>query len=196
MFTGLIQSIGTIADVTSTEHRTALCVEHTLGDLDLGESIAIDGACLTVRTVSPGSFWVDTSEETLRCTTLGQLSRTSQVHLERSLRAGDRLGGHFVTGHVDGVGRIVGHKPVGECVEVAIEVPSELVRFISSKGCIAVDGTSLTVNRVVDARFDVMLIPFTLSATRLGEKEPGSTVNLEVDILARYVQRHLDLDPK
>ena len=157
--------------------------------LALGESISIDGACLSVVESLAGAFAVDATAETLARTTLGTLPLGRSVNLERALQVGDRLGGHMVTGHVDGVGSLVGRKTVGEAVAMTFSVPAELARFVAEKGSIAVAGVSLTVNAVRADAFEVMLIPITLRATTLGDLAPGEQVNLEVDLVARYVAR-------
>jgi riboflavin synthase len=196
MFTGLVTLTGTLA---AREPRgpgarltIALDVPFDDGPLVLGESIAIDGACLSVASiVGPAGtgFEVDASGETLDRTTLGRLEVGGRVHLERALRAGDRLGGHLVTGHVDGVGAMVERRPAGESTWMAFRLPAELARFVAEKGSITVEGVSLTVNRIEGDRFEVMLIPHTLEKTKLGALGAGSAVNLEVDLIARYVAR-------
>jgi len=157
--------------------------------LALGESIAVDGACLSVVSITGSGFEADASGETLARTTLGRLAPGERVHLERALRASDRLGGHFVTGHVDGVGTMIERRPAGDATWMAFRVPRELARFVAEKGSIAVDGVSLTVNLVEGDRFEVTLIPITLEKTKLGALEVGAAVNLEVDVVARYVAR-------
>jgi riboflavin synthase len=191
VFTGLIQAQGQVSQITRRSHGAELRIAASLGALELGESIAVDGVCLTVARFDATSFEVQASSETLARTTLGGLATRGSVHLERALRLSDRLGGHLVTGHVDGVGTVVRSEVRGDCREVVFEVPAALAPFIAEKGSIAVDGTSLTVNAVEARRFAVMLIPHTLGATHLGERMAGSRVNLEVDIVARYVARLL-----
>ncbi len=191
MFTGLVAVTGTLAARAPRGPGARLTIQARFDDgpLVLGESIAVDGACLSVDAFDAGGFEVDASSETLARTTLGRLDAGSHVHLERALRAGDRLGGHMVTGHVDGVGSLVERRPVGECIWMQFRVPSELARFVAEKGSIAVDGVSLTVNAVKGDRFEVTLIPQTLEKTKLGTLSPGQPVNLEVDLVARYVAR-------
>jgi riboflavin synthase len=174
--------------------RLSVRVRFDDGPLALGESIAVDGACLTVDNVTDDGFEVDASAETLARTTLGRLAPSSPVHLERALRVGSLLGGHLVTGHVDGVATVAERREVGEALAMAFVVPPELAPFVAEKGSVAVDGVSLTVNVVRRDRFDVMLIPHTLHKTKLGARSPGDLVNLEVDLVARYVARLLSFD--
>lgn len=164
--------------------------------LALGESISVDGCCLSVVELARGEFAVDATAETLARTTLGTLPVGKRVNLERAVRAGDRLGGHLVTGHVDAVGKLLERRQVGEAVAMRFSLPAELERFVAEKGSIAVGGVSLTVNActaragtTADASFDVMIIPITLRETTLGELAAGDPVNLEVDLVARYVAR-------
>jgi riboflavin synthase len=205
MFTGLVAIAGTLAavrhagDASATRDlgaRLEIRARFEDGPLALGESIAVNGACLTVDAIAPdgGGFEVDASAETLARTTLGALEVGSPVHLERALRAADRLGGHIVTGHVDGVGTLAERRAVGDAVWMAFRVPSELAKFIAEKGSIAVDGVSLTVNAVEGDRFEVTIIPHTLEKTTFGAIAPGQRVNLEVDVIARYVARFLSAD--
>ena len=198
MFTGIIQSIGSIRSVTSsgtivggsTEAGVRLNVH--AGNLDctdvvIGDSISVSGACLTVVARSAVDLQFDVSMETLRCT--HGLAVPGDVNLEKALRFGDRLGGHLVSGHVDGVGVVVAFRPEGESYRLEIEAPKDLARFIAVKGSITVDGVSLTVNAVDAARFTVNLIPHTLAVTTLGRIVDGQRANLEVDLLARYLER-------
>jgi riboflavin synthase len=191
MFTGLVAVTGILADRSPRGPGARLVVNAHFedGPIQLGESIAIDGVCLSADAVLRDGFEVDASAETLARTTLGRLVPGSPVHLERALRAGDRLGGHLVTGHVDGVGSLIERLPVGEAVWMALSVPRELARFVAEKGSIAVDGVSLTVNAVNVDRLELILIPHTLSKTKLGALKPGDPFNIEVDLVARYVAR-------
>lgn len=191
VFTGLIEATGVLAEREARGPGARLVVRANLGNepLALGESIAIDGACLSVVELAPGRFTVDATAETLARTTLGTLPVGKSLNLERAVRAGDRLGGHLVTGHVDGVGKLLERREVGEAVAMRFALPAELARFVAEKGSIAVAGVSLTVNAVAPASFDVMIIPITLRVTTLGELAAGDPVNLEVDLVARYVAR-------
>jgi riboflavin synthase len=204
MFTGLVEVKGALLRRTAhsgADARLVLKGDFTNSSKDpiqLGESIAIDGVCLTVdKIVEPGmpgptTFEVDASSETLAKTTLGSLTMGSAINLERALPVGGRLGGHIVSGHVDGVGRVVEKTPVGAALKVVFEVPAELAKFVAPKGSICVSGVSLTVNNVSGATFDVMLIPHTRDKTSLDSLDVGSKVNLEVDVLARYVARLME----
>lgn len=201
MFTGLVETKGTLERITpaggARDARLVVRGEFEREALALGESIAVDGVCLTVATiVKPGPglsvFEADASAETLAKTTLGELSPGAHVNLERAVPIGGRMGGHIVSGHVDGVGRIADKTPVGGAVQVGFTVPRELVRYIAQKGSICVNGVSLTVNNVAEERFDVFLVPHTREKTSLDALPVGARVNLEVDVLARYVQRLLE----
>lgn len=187
MFTGLIEQVGTIEALDHREDGLLIRIACALHPYTLGESIAVNGTCLTVKSFSETHFDADASPETLDKTTLGDLSKGDRVHLERAMALGDRLGGHLVTGHVDGVGTLTGEHTEGEYLRVTFEVPKPLAPFLAPKGSIAVNGVSLTVNAVQDERFDVMLVPYTLDETTFGQMRPGTRVNLEVDILAKYV---------
>ena len=191
MFTGLVAATGVLASRSPRGPGARLSVRARFDDgaLALGESIAVDGVCVSVAAASADGFEADASAETLARTTLGTLAVGAPVHLERALRAGDRMGGHLVTGHVDGVGQVVDRRAVGEALWMAVRLPSILASFVAEKGSIAVDGVSLTVNGVEGDRFEVTLIPVTLEKTKLGALGPGASVNLEVDLVARYVSR-------
>jgi riboflavin synthase len=198
LFTGIVTDIGRVAAVERgrAAKRFTIDSRYDAATIDLGASISHAGCCLTVveREARPGGsrHVVEVSEETLARTTLGRWEAGTPVNLERSLKAGDELGGHFVSGHVDGVGTVRLREPVGGSVRFVIEAPAALDRFIAEKGSIAVDGVSLTVNGVQGARFGLTIIPHTLEATTLGNLQPGSPVNLEIDLLARYLGRLLD----
>jgi riboflavin synthase len=194
MFTGLVEEAGQLAARTPKGPSARLSVRCALPKLELGESIAVDGVCLTVDTITHEGFEADASAETLARTTLGFLPVGAKVNLERALAVGQRLGGHIVSGHVDGTGHVVERTAVGDAVKVTFRAPKELLRFIAEKGSITVSGVSLTVNGVgaEAGTFDVMLIPHTLSKTSLQGLAAGDTVNLEVDVLARYVARLLE----
>ena len=198
MFTGLVETTGVLRRREGRPVARAF-VETSLAPLVLGESIAVNGACLTVDRIVAGGFECDVSSETLERTTLGDLPLGGRVHLERSTPLGGRMGGHMVLGHVDAVGRVSAREPRGDALRFEITLPSELARFVASKGSIAVDGVSLTLNAVGAPApggvvVDVMLVPHTLDRTLLGEMRPGARVNIEVDVLARYVARVLDLE--
>jgi len=193
MFTGLVQSLGTIAGIEARPQGRRLRIAAALNPQDriLGASVAISGICLTVVRASAEDFEVDAAFETLAKTTLEGLAIGSKVNLEPALRVGDALGGHLVSGHVDGVGRLRSATPRGEAILMRFDVPAPLRRYIAEKGSICIDGVSLTVNEIDRAGFAVGLIPHTLSMTTLGAYRPGDPVNLEVDLIARYVERLL-----
>ncbi len=195
MFTGIITDIGELAERAGG--RLTIRCSYAAQGIAIGASIACDGACLTATTVTPAGsgslFTVDVSNETLSKTTLGDWRPGQRINLERSLKAGDELGGHIVSGHVDGVARIVDIRPDGESRRFTVEVPPDLARYIASKGSVALDGISLTVNDVDQTRFGINLIPHTLTHTTWGAKKPGDRVNLEVDVFARYVLRAMEL---
>jgi riboflavin synthase len=196
VFTGLVETLGVLRRREGSPVARAF-VETSLAPLVLGESISVNGACLTVDRILPGGFACDMTSETLDRTTLGELPLGGRVHLERSTPLGGRMGGHMVLGHVDGVGRVLAREARGDAVRFAVGIPAELGRFVAEKGSIAVDGVSLTVNAVDaggPASFEVMLVPHTLGRTLLGEMRPGGRVNIEVDVLARYVARQLGLE--
>jgi len=193
MFTGIVAAIGRIERVTPRAEEVRLVIDSgTLGlsEVAVGDSIAVNGCCLTVVALSGSRFEVDVSQETLACTV--GLGGPGEVNLEKSLRLEDRLGGHLVTGHVDGVGEVVAFEPVGDSHRLLVRAPRALAKYLARKGSIAVQGVSLTVNRVDGAEFEVNLIPHTLSATTLKALRVGARVNLEVDLIARYVERMLD----
>jgi len=191
MFTGIVTDIGRVRSVRQTERDRRYEIEtawDTAG-LDLGASISHAGCCLTVTEKGPGWFAVEVSGETLSKTTLGDWGEGDRVNLERAAKLGDELGGHIVSGHVDGLGRVVAIEPEGGSHRVHIEAPAPLHRYIAPKGSITVDGVSLTVNAVEGRRFEVNIIPHTWEATTLGGLNPGDAVNLEIDMLARYLAR-------
>jgi riboflavin synthase len=193
MFTGIITDVGRIAAAEQRgDLRLRIACGYDMAGVDLGASIACSGVCLTV--VDKGADWfaVDVSAETVGRTPAGRWSEGRRLNLERSLRLGDELGGHIVTGHVDGVGEIVAVEPVGDSRRLVIEAPDALAPYIAAKGSIAVDGVSLTVNAVEDARFDLNVIPHTAEQTTLGALAAGDRVNLEIDVLARYIGRMLE----
>lgn len=191
MFTGIIEELGTIRDIRVVGRDATLEVRCAFRDYVIGESIAVNGCCLTVTEHGEDWFAAEASSETLEKTTLGSLSRSDRVHLERALRATDRLGGHIVSGHIDGVATLVGRTPIGKAIRVDIEVPAQLAPFLAPKGSVALDGVSLTVNGAQARRFDLALIPLSQGKTLLAEKPIGAKVNLEVDVLSKYVARLL-----
>ena len=190
MFTGIIETTGRVERVTSRGGgvRLTLAPTRRLTRLALGESIAVNGACLTVTSGNGRHFTVDVSPETLRRTTIGTLTRGARVNLERSLRLGDRLGGHIVLGHVDGVGRLDRITPEDEWVLYRFRAPKPIWPYLVEKGSIAADGVSLTVFRCQDGRFTAALIPHTLKETTLAERVPGDRVNLEADVLLKHIE--------
>lgn len=191
MFTGLVEAIGYIANVEPQGADRRLRIEPgaLANELAAGDSIAIGGACLTVTEPDVGGFWADVSVETLDHTTLGDRVAGDAVNLERPLLPTTRMGGHFVAGHVDGVGEVTRRTQDGRSVRLRVRVPRELARYVAPKGSICIDGVSLTVNEVERDEFGVNIIPHTLEQTTLGELAPGSRVNIEVDLLARYLER-------
>lgn len=195
MFTGIIEEVGEVRSLRRQAESAILVVEaRTVGaELKPGESIAVNGACLTITERKGDGFSCDLSPETLRRTTLGEARRGMAVNLERPLSLGSRLGGHFVQGHVDGIGRLVSRAPGGDGSIVTVEFPAELARYLVHKGSVAIDGISLTIASMEGTAFSVAVIPFTLKMTNLGGLRIGSPVNLEVDILGKYVERFIQL---
>lgn len=193
MFSGIISAVGRISQIQPAEKGHRLTVEAgglDLSDVALGDSIACNGVCLTVIERDEHSFKVDVSRESLDCTV--GLDAPGELNLEKALCLNDRLGGHLVSGHVDGVGEVVRFEPIGESHELVIRAPSALAKYIARKGSITVDGVSLTTNRVEGAEFSINLIPHTVAMTTLKRLQAGSKVNLEVDLIARYVERMLN----
>jgi riboflavin synthase len=192
MFSGIVAALGRINHVEQRDGGVRLSIHAVrlgMDDVGIGDSIAVNGVCLTVVTKTPSSFDADVSAETLACTV--GLDANGEVNLEKSLTLQDRLGGHLVSGHVDGVGEVAVFEPVGESWLLRVRAPQELARYIARKGSITVQGVSLTVNAVDGALFDVNLIPHTVSVTTLKLLKAGAKVNLEVDLIARYVERML-----
>jgi riboflavin synthase len=188
LFTGLVADLGTVAAVEASDAGVRLTVRTALG-LSEGDSVAVNGVCLTATSLPDGAFTADVMHETLRRSSLGALDEGSKVNLELPLRADDRLGGHFVQGHVDGLGKIWDVREEGFSHVVTIGAPPEIMRYVVEKGSIAVDGVSLTVSGLGDDWLQVSLIPETLERTTLGDATTGTPVNLEVDVLAKYVER-------
>ncbi len=197
MFTGIVEELGTVATVELQGDARRLTVAATtvLEDVHLGDSIAVNGCCLTVSATHPGTWTADVMQETLDKTSLGTLEPGDRVNLERAVRADQRLGGHLVQGHVDGVGTVVSRTPSEHWELVEVAMPAGLGRYLVDKGSITVDGTSLTVVVAGEDSFTVSLIPETLARTTLGFRDPGDPVNLEVDVLAKYVERLLASSP-
>ena len=194
MFTGIIEAVGQVAAKQPKGLDIRLYI--TTGKLDLrevklGDSIAVSGVCLTVTDLPGDGFWADVSRETLERTVLGDLAPGAAVNLERALTPTTRLGGHLVNGHIDGIGEVTGFRQDGRSWRLQIQTPAALARYIAEKGSIGVDGVSLTVNGVDGALFDLNIVPHTLQETTLAEYRPGRRVNLEVDIIARYLERLL-----
>ena len=190
MFTGLVQDLGSVAEIETGDEGVRLIVRTTLADeISLGDSVAVNGVCLTATSIADGAFSADVMNESLRRTSLGAVGQGSTVNLELPLRAADRLGGHFVQGHVDGVATVRDTVDDGFARVVTFDAPAELLRYIVEKGSIAVDGVSLTVSAVDESSFSVSLIPETLERTTLGSAVSGRPVNLEVDVLAKYVEK-------
>jgi riboflavin synthase len=192
MFTGIVAAVGRIERVEPRPKGLRLSIDAAgldTGDVAIGDSIAVNGCCLTVVALAGRRFDVDVSQETIDCTT--GLGAPGEVNLEKSLRLTDRLGGHLVSGHVDGVGEVVAFEPIGESHRLIVRAPEGLAKYIARKGSIAVQGVSLTVNRVDGNEFEINLIPHTLAVTTLKHLARGARVNLEVDLLARYAERLL-----
>ncbi|SEI50651.1 riboflavin synthase [Frateuria terrea] len=192
MFTGIIQCVGRVARLEPRGGDVRLHVDTAsldLSDVQLGDSIAVSGVCLTAIALGERGFAADVSNETLSLTTLGQLEAGDPVNLEKALRLADRLGGHLVSGHVDGVGKVVSVTPDARSQRWIFEVPANLARYIAAKGSICIDGTSLTVNEVAGSRFGVNLIAHTVEHTAFQARRTGDAVNIEVDVIARYVER-------
>ena len=193
MFTGIVRELGRIAAVDGTSDGVRIVVEaqDTAGDADVGDSVAINGVCLTVTDARDGALAFDAVPETLRRSSLGTLAPGQRVNVEPALRAGEPLGGHYVQGHVDGVGEIRQSEPEGDGKRVWIDLPAELRRYLVEKGSVAVEGVSLTVAELDAEGFAVALVPHTMAVTTLGDRTAGDRVNIEVDILAKYVERLL-----
>jgi riboflavin synthase len=192
VFSGIVKGIGRVVERIDLGRDRRLAIAHpgvALGAIGVGSSIAVNGVCLTATAVAADRFQVDVSGETLAVTTFATLAEGARVNLEPPLSVGDPLDGHIVQGHVDGVARVVEVAPEGRSVRIAIAVPAELARYVASKGSVAVDGVSLTVNSVSGVRFEVNVIPHTQAATVIGDYAIGTAVNVEVDLIARYLER-------
>ncbi len=189
MFTGIVEDVGTVRSVTAGNRSSVLEIETRLSDIQVGESISVSGCCLTVVGSKPSVFTVDVSPETLSKTTLRKIKPGKRVNLERALKIGDRLGGHFVSGHVDKTGTVRKKTPAGKFVTLDISCPQELSCYIVPKGSVTVDGVSLTVAECRKGRFSISVIPFTVQHTTIGGYRVGDQVNLEADILAKYAKK-------
>lgn len=194
MFTGIIQAVGRVTRLEPRGGDVRLAIDTAsldLADVQLGDSIAVSGVCLTATALEPQGFSADVSNETLSLTTLGRLKAGDPVNLEKALRLADRLGGHLVSGHVDGLGKVVSITADGRSQRWTFEVPTAIARYIAAKGSVCIDGTSLTVNEAAGQRFGVNLIPHTVEHTAFHARRVGDVVNIEVDVIARYVERLL-----
>ena len=194
MFTGIIQTKGSIKEIFSSSDGARLKINTNaldLSDTNVGDSIAVDGVCLTVTELTESSFTADVSNETLTCTTFSALKQGKNVNLERSLRVNQGIDGHLVSGHVDGIGAVNSIEKDGDSVRIKIEVQGDIIKYIAKKGSICINGVSLTVNSIENNFFDVNIVPHTLSATTLGDLSLQSNVNIEIDQIARYVERLL-----
>jgi riboflavin synthase len=200
LFTGIVEQIGRVSRLARSGPGARVAIEMTVPSsdrLELGESVAVSGVCLTVDKILDGGFEADMSSETLAKSTLGSMTSGARVNLERASKLGGRMGGHLVLGHVDGIGKLVERRLVGDAERIVVSAERALARYFAQKGSIAIDGVSLTVNEVIDSatelRFAVMAIPHTLSRTTLAQLRESDRVNLEVDVLARYVERLLSV---
>jgi len=193
MFCGIVEEMGAVTSMEKTLAGTRMTIlaSTVMGDLKIGDSISVNGTCLTVVTRGQRDFAVEVSPETLSVTTLGHLTAGAPVNLERAMKLNERIGGHLVAGHVDGVGTIRGRRQEGNAIFFSIEAPSEILRYCVVKGSITVDGISLTINDVSDHAFSVAIIPHTAKVTTLGLKQVNDTVNLESDLIGKYVERLL-----
>jgi len=193
MFTGIVTDIGPVLRIERGNGGATLTIAtaYDTGSIALGASIGCAGVCLTATALQPGVFTADASAETLACSTIGDWREGTRINLEQAMKLGDEMGGHLVLGHVDGVARLVDRRPDGDSARFTIEAPAELAPLIASKGSVALDGVSLTVNEVEGRVFGVNIIPHTLAHTTFGDVAPGTRMNLEIDLIARYVQRLL-----
>ena len=192
MFTGIIEALGEIKRIEQQQGDVRLTVATAnldLSDAQLGDSIAVNGVCLTAIELTKGQFVADVSNETLSATTMGNVKAGTVVNLECALQAQTRLGGHMVSGHVDGVGQVIERKNDARSIRFSFSMPKQLARYVAQKGSICIDGISLTVNTVDDSSFSVNIVPHTLEMTTLGQRQVGDSVNLEVDVIARYLER-------
>jgi len=194
MFTGIIQDVGKLSRIERSGAAARIWIETNLdtADFQLGESIAIDGVCLTVAETKGSEFRADVSSESLSRSTLTDAAPGRKVNVERAMRASDRFGGHFVLGHVDGVGRITGNRREGDYLRLSVKPPAGILKYIVEKGSIAINGISLTVNTVEHDSFSLMLIPTTLDETNLADARPGEMVNIETDVVGKYVEKFVN----
>ena len=198
MFTGIVEEVGVIRQIRRGAHSSVLTIgaETVLSDLKIGDSVAVNGVCLTATSLGSGFFTADVMHETLRRSSLGSLTSGSRVNLERAMAANGRFGGHIVSGHIDGTGTITALRKDDNAVWYTISASQELLRYIVEKGSIAIDGISLTVAEVGESWFSISAIPHTVAVTTLGEKRPGDTVNLENDVIGKYVEKLLRPQPQ
>ncbi len=198
MFTGIVEELGSIRSVRRGQHSSVLSIaaKDILSDLKVGDSVAVNGVCLTATTVDSGGFTADVMHETLNRSSLGNLTVGSHVNLERAMAANGRFGGHIVSGHIDGTGTITALRKDDNAVWYTISASQELLRYIVEKGSIAIDGISLTMAEVGESWFSISAIPHTVAVTTLGEKRPGDTVNLENDVIGKYVEKLLRPQPQ
>lgn len=192
MFTGIVEDVGKVREIKTKSKDVLFTIQVKnidAGEIGLGESIAVNGTCLTVISSGKNNFTVEASHETLKRTNLSKLKVGSKVNLERALKIGGRLGGHIVNGHVDGIGKVESIEKRGKSIEIRFSLPEELSRYVVEKGSIAVDGVSLTINAVNGNRFSVNIIPYTQDATIFAELRPGDLVNIECDIIGKYVEK-------
>jgi riboflavin synthase len=193
MFTGIVEGLGTITGIrpAGSGRRLSLVADFVLNQTKIGDSIAVSGACLTVVSISEKQLDADVSAETLQKTILGRIKIGERINIERALRLSDRLGGHLVTGHVDGIGTIAGRNSDGNSISMTINIPQVLSRYIIAKGSVAVDGVSLTVSNCFENSFDLSIIPHTAQVTTIGLRKIGDTVNIETDMIGKYVERFI-----
>lgn len=198
MFTGIVEELGTVSIISQSGEamRLTITANTILSDVRSGDSIAVNGICLTVTSFTASSFTVDAMPETMRATSLRMLGTRSKVNLERAMAANGRFGGHFVTGHIDGIGTIVSKKQHYNAIYYKIEIPDDLLRYCLHKGSIAVDGTSLTIFDIDESSITISLIPHTVSASIIGEKAAGDIVNIECDMIGKYIERFISKPKK
>jgi riboflavin synthase len=191
MYAGIVEGIGRVIDMQVFEKKISMQIEPQFkcDDLILGDSISVNGVCLTMTTLSASILYVDIVQQTIEKTNLGQLEKNSPVNLARCVRVGDRIGGHFVSGHIDSLGKIIAINPIAGAYHLVIQIPSKLIKFIAAQGSVTIDGMSLTIVNVFDDCFSVTLIPYTLAHTIASQYSVGTQVNIEVDMLAKYLDQ-------